>query len=104
MTRGLRWTLLAGDLKGYPDQSRCLFRFSPSDESDLTGSRGWLPAMSIHGDNDTTFCQRAEDGLRVVISKTLRTSANGIRQMPAGSVPKKPWTAMTSAAGVRGQM
>ena len=48
--------------------------------------------------------QRAEDGLRVVISKTLRTSANGIRQMPAGSVPKKPWTAMAAAAGVRGQM
>jgi len=31
--------------------------------------------------------QRAEDGLRVVISKTLRTFANGIRQMPASNVP-----------------
>lgn len=39
------------------------------------------------GDNDTIFCQRAEDELQVVISKTFRTSANGICQMPAGNVP-----------------
>ena len=26
-----------------------LFRFSPSDPSDLSESRGWLSAMSIHG-------------------------------------------------------
>ena len=47
--------------------------------------------------------QRAEDGLRVVISKTLRTSANGIRQMPAGSVPF-PRRKTGMVPGVRGQM
>jgi len=30
------------------------------------------------GDNDTFYCQRAWDGLRVVIRKTLRISASGI--------------------------
>jgi hypothetical protein len=39
------------------------------------------------GYNDTIFCQRAEDELQVVISKTFRTSANGICQMPASNVP-----------------
>ena len=56
------------------------------------------------GYNDTIFCQRAEDELQVVISKTFRTSANGICQMPASNVPYMPWKKWQRPSGVRGQM
>jgi hypothetical protein len=57
------------------------------------------------GDNDTIVCQRAGDELRVVISKTLRTSANGICQMPAGNVPINAIRVMAEAIrGARSNM